>query len=308
MRSQAESGRADWYERSPLPALLRWRHWYFPDYLLCLGLVGLLRHFPWPAGRGRYSFKKLFCRLIFLRRPVPMKTDQGWLFLLPQRDVLQTQIFINGTHYEKEVVALVKRLVKPGMTAIDVGGHIGYYALALARQVGPEGRVIVFEPQGDLCAQLLQSVALYRFSWVSVENSAVADRVGQLGLFKMGDSGRSSLSHIPEARERVIVPCTTLDAYLTEKAITHIDLLKCDIEGGEWLALQGMRELLSGRKISMMVMEVHNEQIRDLGGQPEQIASILEDFGYRVQLIDHRSGLVPYSFKDSATHHLFAEL
>src|SRR4051794_28059404 len=37
-------------------------------------------------------------------------------------------------------------LVKPGMTAFDIGANVGFLAVILARLVGAGGRVVCFEP------------------------------------------------------------------------------------------------------------------------------------------------------------------
>ena len=46
-------------------------------------------------------------------------------------------------------------MLKPGDSAIDVGGHIGFFTMQMAAVVGPEGRVYAFEPL-DANADLLE--------------------------------------------------------------------------------------------------------------------------------------------------------
>ena len=52
---------------------------------------------------------------------------------------------LTGRH-ELETANLLRRLVRPGMIALDVGAHVGYYTRLLARLTGAGGRVIAFEP------------------------------------------------------------------------------------------------------------------------------------------------------------------
>src|ERR1044071_584966 len=40
-------------------------------------------------------------------------------------------------HYEEEEIRFVRRALKPGDSAIDVGGHIGFFAMQMAAAVGP---------------------------------------------------------------------------------------------------------------------------------------------------------------------------
>jgi len=48
--------------------------------------------------------------------------------------------------YEPAVVNAIQHIVKPGWVYADVGAHLGYITLLLAKQVGPTGKVIAFEP------------------------------------------------------------------------------------------------------------------------------------------------------------------
>src|SRR2546426_5233280 len=49
--------------------------------------------------------------------------------------------------YELKTVRLVCSVLKPGMTFVDVGAHIGWYTMVAARAVGRMGHVYAFEPE-----------------------------------------------------------------------------------------------------------------------------------------------------------------
>jgi protein-L-isoaspartate(D-aspartate) O-methyltransferase len=51
--------------------------------------------------------------------------------------------------------------LRPGMTVLDVGAGSGYAAAVLARLVGPHGRVVAVERQGDLVAATRQVLAVH---------------------------------------------------------------------------------------------------------------------------------------------------
>ena len=48
--------------------------------------------------------------------------------------------------WEAHVTSSVWRLIEPGMTVLNAGAHVGYYALLAAMLVGSKGRVDAFEP------------------------------------------------------------------------------------------------------------------------------------------------------------------
>ena len=60
--------------------------------------------------------------------------------------------------FEPEL-AFLRRWLRPGMTAVDVGASHGVFALTMARLVGPSGRVMAFEPGLEPHGLLERSIA-----------------------------------------------------------------------------------------------------------------------------------------------------
>jgi Methyltransferase FkbM domain len=83
--------------------------------------------------------------------------------------------FVYGT-WEPEVVRAVCGQVHPKSVALDVGGHIGYFALLVGKLVGPEGTVVAFEPVPQNFVVLAENVQLNSCHWVRAITIAVLDR------------------------------------------------------------------------------------------------------------------------------------
>src|SRR5206468_779613 len=62
--------------------------------------------------------------------------------------------YFYGNPYRKAVVDAVITALKPGDVFLDVGAHLGYFAIVAARVVGPSGRVFAFEPHERLQIEL----------------------------------------------------------------------------------------------------------------------------------------------------------
>jgi len=60
--------------------------------------------------------------------------------------------------HEPTATALLKTFLREGMTILDIGANIGYYALLEARSVGPSGRVVAVEPEPRNAALLRRNV------------------------------------------------------------------------------------------------------------------------------------------------------
>ena len=96
--------------------------------------------------------------------------------------------------YEPETTGLLQRVIEPGMVVVDVGAHVGYYALLAAKRVGPQGKVYAFEPDPTNYALLLKNIELNGYRNILTTGEAVSDRVGTATLYLAGlDTGRHSL-------------------------------------------------------------------------------------------------------------------
>lgn len=71
----------------------------------------------------------------------------GYLLLIPIR------------RWAHSPSAIVEPYVRPGMTVLEPGPGMGFFTLDLARQVGPEGRVVAVDVQPRMISALKRRVA-----------------------------------------------------------------------------------------------------------------------------------------------------
>jgi FkbM family methyltransferase len=135
--------------------------------------------------------------------------------------------------FEEVEVRFVQRLLRPGMTVLDIGAHHTLYTFLSAKRVGRRGRVIAFEPSPRECRRLTKHVRVNRCRNVKVEACAVGDASGEAELFMVDGFRDWGNSLRPPA-----VPVRRLDDVLAERGIEHVDFIKLDAEGGE-LAVPG---------------------------------------------------------------------
>jgi FkbM family methyltransferase len=173
--------------------------------------------------------------------------------------------FLLGT-YERGTVRAVRRLLRPGMTALDVGAHAGYYTLLFSRLVGPGGRVLAFEPHPQTFAVLSRNARRRALANVELSASAVSDREGEARLWQTELSvGHSLLPVKPGAARSLPVTTTTLDAVSRAEGLARADLVKVDVEGGEAEVLAGMRDLAARSPGLAVILEYKPEILRARG-------------------------------------------
>jgi FkbM family methyltransferase len=153
-----------------------------------------------------------------------------------------------GTYEMGEVAYIVGRL-EPGGGMVDVGAHIGYFAIAAAAKVGAGGRVIAVEPTASSAATLRSNVELNGFGdRVTVVEAAASDRTGVASLHVSGTSNMFNTLETDtlddddvEIRE---IATTTVDDLLEQAGWPAVQLLKMDVEGHERSVLRGAERTL----------------------------------------------------------------
>jgi FkbM family methyltransferase len=224
----------------------------------------------------------LLKRLLNIQR-VPVETPAGLLFIDP---VSQLGLSLcRFGEYEPEMTQTVQNLLQEGSVFVDLGANEGYFSVVAARRVGPGGRVIAVEPQTRLIPVLEKNCAGNGVrERVEIVNCAVSDQAGTSPFFLAADlnTGSSGLArHTRYPLPTEMVHTTTLADLFGRLGLTRVDLLKVDIEGHEYEAILGSKQLFRDGGIRAVALELHPEWIRGRGLDPQEVPSFLESCGYR---------------------------
>lgn len=145
---------------------------------------------------------------------------------------------------------------KKGDIVIDCGAYIGEFTLYAAKAVGPDGRVIAFEPDPNINKALIANIKLNALDNVTVVNKGLWSRDGVLKF--VGDSARGYSFVFAEGSPGAIdVPVVTLDSELARLGVKRVDFIKADIEGAEVEFLKGAANTLRADKISLAIASYH---------------------------------------------------
>ena len=230
--------------------------------------------------------------------------------------------------HEQETMTHVHRVVGPGMTVLDIGAHVGFYARQCAELVGNNGRVLAFEPHPRTFAVLEQNTA--RFSQVSVHQMAIAEERGTAELHdylmmsasgslnydpQLADLQRSQTTdndHAPRlnegfAAQTFTVDTAPIDAILAEKGIERVDFVKMDIEGAELGALRSMRQTIAASPGMTLIMEYNPHALQAFDLDPVAALDEVIALGFdRIQVIEADGNLTDIT-GDQATTRTLAE-
>lgn len=142
--------------------------------------------------------------------------------------------------------SMLSQVVAPGDWVIDVGANVGFYTKRLAELVGPEGRVLAFEPVPETFLQLVNNLDSCRLSNVTLFNAAVSETTKLVGMSVPDYSGTSQpnyyqaqVSSLADSKLRILT--VSLDAIQLPAVVR---LIKIDAEGHEFSVLKGMQKIL----------------------------------------------------------------
>lgn len=245
-------------------------------------LVERFSQFLAKPARKQYLSLAFRARRVFPEMPIPLRLSFG-AWWLAKKGALDRELIYNS--FEETETRFVERLLRPGMTVLDIGAHHGLYTLLASKRVGRNGKVIAFEPSPRECRRLAQHVRVNRCRNTEIEACALGAESGEADLYQVdgsldwGNSLRPPA--LPEPTRRLRVKVKTLDDVLAERGITQVDFIKLDAEGGELAVLKGARKLLQTAPRPAILAEVENIRTRPWGYAAREIMQLLAEWNYR---------------------------
>ena len=206
-------------------------------------------------------------------------------------------IYLTGLKSHDSELRLVKFLfnhIKPGMTVIDGGAHLGYFSIVLARLTGQDGQVVAFEPSDEMFPFLVKNTG--RFTSISREKKMLAETPGKKTFYQFPTLYSEYNTGTPEtidpelraAMSTIEIEATSLDVFAEESGIRP-GFIKLDLEGGEMAALHGARQLLQSSR-PLIAVEMRLQGYDD---QYAPIVALMERLGYGAHAIDDNGQLKP---------------
>lgn len=249
--------------------------------------------------RNAFGLRRLFCRLnhadhyfkrlylLLSKQDAKIVTNDGFTFYLdPRHDNLQKTIYYSRKNHEPHVVQWIADHIKPGMSVIEVGAHIGSHAVHLCRRVGSEGTVVLLEPFPANYEKLVRNLDVNGFGWAHHIQAAVSDVNGSATLSSQTDSAKLSLalSDEKESYEGVHRFQTySLDRLMEIVGLERLDFLMVDVEGAEALIFNPEQAVLREKRVKTILCEFHGHMIKEnFRIEPQLFLDTMLAFGYQI--------------------------
>jgi hypothetical protein len=160
-----------------------------------------------------------------------------------------------GCHEPQEEVVFdaIVRVQPAGAVMMEIGAYWGFYSMWFSQEV-KNAKVFLVEPAS--------------------ENIAVGRRNFQTNGFS-GDFTQAYVGEKPQTRSDDI-GVISIESFVAEKNIAHLNLLHSDIQGFEMEMLRGAKPLLDARRIDYLFISTHSSQLH------EECMAFLATSGYRL--------------------------
>jgi len=177
--------------------------------------------------------------------------------------------------YEINKRKAFEREITPGAVVYDIGANVGYFSLLAAILAGEEGKVYAFEPLPRNVMFLRKHVELNQLDTIEVFEAAVSDHAGEAS-FDLGSS--TAMGRLADTG-KLKVQMVCLDELLSDGQLRPPDYMKVDVEGAEFIALSGARNLLAEYH-PILFLDTHNREAH------QETIRLLKDLGYHFDVLD----------------------
>jgi len=189
-------------------------------------------------------------------------------------------------NYEHDNFEFLKQYCSEENVVIDIGAHIGLFAVRAAQLTGNNGKVYAFEPTPSTQRLLQKTIAINKMQDCIVPlNEAVADQDGETFFYISDNEGDNSNSlvgfKVDRHLHKVHVKLTSIDNFVIDNKIAQIDFIKIDAEGFEYNVLLGCKNVLTALR-PYGILSLHPLGIISNGNTLEGIYDFLETCNYDI--------------------------
>ncbi len=178
-----------------------------------------------------------------------------------------------GSYEYKKQRALQNEL-KIGDVVYDIGANVGFYSLLASVIIGDAGHVYSFEPFPGNLLELRKHFEMNHIKNSTVVEGAVSSAEGEATFDPSGDRCMGRLAANGQLRVRTLM----LDGMYSRQEIRLPNLMKIDIEGGEFECLRGATHVIQESRPSIFLAthgrDVHSACLELLAKLNYQVAAL----------------------------------
>lgn len=160
------------------------------------------------------------------------------LRLMPRGNASEQKILTSPKLVDPKEFKVMKEVLRPGSTFIDVGANAGMYSFWAAHCMDGNGKILAVEPDPEMCRRLNYNIRTNSLSCIEICPLAISDYEGKANLnVNPEQRGTNTLErdscNTSKRQVQISVEALPLLSLLSRASINKVDVLKLDIEGHE---------------------------------------------------------------------------
>nr|NQU93215.1 FkbM family methyltransferase [Bacteroidota bacterium] len=216
------------------------------------------------------------------KKIVKAETMYGDYFSLEGDQI--TEQFLQFSAHQRNDLAMIKSVIKPGDNIMDIGAHIGSFSIPFAQFASEKGRVFAFEANPATFELLKKNIALNHLEeQILPFFGVVAEKKGAFILIEPEANHTGMHYYKPLQGDGVSdLSALIIDDWYEEFALeTPIHFIKIDVEGAEIEVLRSCKNLIEKYKPALYV-EIVQRQLDRFGTKVSDINDLLIGWGYHL--------------------------
>ena len=197
-------------------------------------------------------------------------------------DFINRHLLEFGAHTRNEL-SMLREFIAPGDNIVDVGAHIGSFAVPFARFNQGLGSIFAFEAHPGNFRLLCMNVAENGLeSSISPVNAIVFDRDATFKVLQPAAGNTGTFTFVPDVASNHHAPVLGLDAWhRASGGNLKVHLLKIDVEGAELSVLNSARKLIASSQ-PLLYIEIHEVGLARFNATVGQVEEFLRTSGYEL--------------------------
>lgn len=202
------------------------------------------------------NFQKIIFRRRFIERRIH---DYRMLLDLEDKGISRSLILFGTREVDHKII--LEKILKPGMSVLDIGANLGYYVLMEMGLIGSSGRMVAIEPSPSNVELLKKNLALNGHRDIPVIAGAVSDTSGEREFFLAHQTNLNTFHTSGSGGKHLSGKTVNVRTYTVPelaKSYFNPDLIRMDVEGHEIEVFNGMLPAVArGEMAPMVIFETH---------------------------------------------------
>ena len=199
--------------------------------------------------------------------------------------IIAKHVMYHSEWFDYDLLHFMKAFLRPDDRFLDVGANTGLHTLLASTSID-RGQITCVEPDTRNLERLRLAIDINKLKNVTILPVAASNRAAEVSLDNNDVFARISTSDGDRPSDgRPKVQSVRLDSILPQELI---QLCKVDVEGAEWLVLQGLSSLIEKDLLPVLIFELCG-LMKLYQQDDESLLNWLRSRGYRFATYRHDS-------------------